>query len=90
MQSHGCSRQQGSLERALVYHAGSLQSTPECASQHSAEASSLLTDRTVPATVPAADAEAWTSAGGESYCENQEFTNLLARRWLEVLSKPGR
>jgi hypothetical protein len=35
-----------------------------------------------------ADAEAWTTAGGESYCENQEFTNLLARRWLEILSKP--
>jgi hypothetical protein len=39
--------------------------------------------------VGAADAEAWRSAGGESYCENQEFTNLLAARWMEVLSRPG-
>lgn len=38
---------------------------------------------------PAGDAEAWTSAGGESFCENQEFTGILAARWLEVLSKPG-
>jgi len=37
----------------------------------------------------AADAEAWRSAGGESYCENQEFTNLLSARWREVLNKPG-
>lgn len=35
-----------------------------------------------------ADADAWRSAGGESYCENQEFTNLLAARWMEVLSRP--
>jgi hypothetical protein len=39
--------------------------------------------------VVAADAQAWSSAGGESYCENQEFTNLLAKRWLEVFSRPG-
>jgi hypothetical protein len=39
--------------------------------------------------VAAGDAEAWRSAGGESYCENQEFTNLLAARWMEVLSRPG-
>jgi hypothetical protein len=42
-----------------------------------------------PAAAVAADAEAWSSAGGESYCDNKEFTNLLAKRWLEVLSKPG-
>jgi hypothetical protein len=40
-------------------------------------------------TVFAADAEVWRSAGGESYCENQEFTNLLAAKWMEVLSRPG-
>eukprot|EP00882_Tetradesmus_deserticola_P029439 GHRQ01032976.1.p1 GENE.GHRQ01032976.1~~GHRQ01032976.1.p1 ORF type:complete len:152 (+),score=77.25 GHRQ01032976.1:326-781(+) len=44
------------------------------------EAFDLLTDP--------ADAEAWRSAGGESYSENQEFTNLLAARWMEVLSRP--
>eukprot|EP00879_Flechtneria_rotunda_P009772 GHRR01010222.1.p1 GENE.GHRR01010222.1~~GHRR01010222.1.p1 ORF type:complete len:152 (+),score=61.84 GHRR01010222.1:183-638(+) len=35
-----------------------------------------------------ADAKAWQSAGGESYCENIEFPNQLAARWLDVLSKP--
>lgn len=34
------------------------------------------------------DAQAWTSAGGESFCENQDFPNVLARRWLDVLSRP--
>jgi len=37
----------------------------------------------------AVDAECWRSAGGESYCANQEFPSKLAERWLEVLSKPG-
>jgi hypothetical protein len=37
----------------------------------------------------AADAEAWRSAGGESYCENQQFPSLLVERWLEVLGQPG-
>jgi hypothetical protein len=41
------------------------------------------------AAAAAGDAGAWSSAGGESYCDNKEFTNLLAKRWLEVLNKPG-
>jgi hypothetical protein len=37
----------------------------------------------------AADCQAWMEAGGDSFCENQEFPGLLFERWMEVLSKPG-
>jgi hypothetical protein len=37
----------------------------------------------------AADAEAWRSAGGESFCDNVDFPSQLAQRWVEVLGRPG-
>jgi hypothetical protein len=35
------------------------------------------------------EADAWRSAGGESYCENIDFPIRLTERWLEVLGKDG-
>ena len=43
----------------------------------------------LPCSLLAVDAEIWSQAGGESYCENCEFPSLLGKRWLQVLSKPG-
>lgn len=34
------------------------------------------------------DAEAWRSAGGESYCDNIDFPSRLAERWAALLARP--
>lgn len=41
------------------------------------------------ATPPAGDAEGWRSGGGGSYCDNIDFPQRLAERWLEILGADG-